>query len=186
MRVWNTALYGLCGVALGFGLYPTDVFAQSGVYAFPKGDQSQQQQQQDHSQCHEWAVSRTGVNPNRPPTVHTYGYSSAPSQGGYFGQGQTGQGGVVHDAAGGAALGAIGGAIAGNAGKGAAIGALSATLFGGIRRSSRQQQEAEWQRQQQMETQRQQQEAQMQWESQLQQYRQAYAACMSAKNYAIQ
>ena len=41
-------------------------------------------------------------------------------------------GGIVGDAATGAALGAAGGAIAGDAGEGAAIGALASTVFGAL------------------------------------------------------
>ena len=85
-----------------------------------------------------------------------------------------------------AALGAIGGAIAGNAGKGAAIGALAGSLFGGARRSSRKSEEARWR-----EHQRQQQyEQQQAYEQQVAQagngYRNAYALCMSSRNYTVQ
>ncbi len=186
MKAVSCTMRGLVAFVLTWGLSPVpQAFAQ--VYAYPGAGQNEQQQQQDHFECHQWSVDRTGVNPNRPPpSYQSYGYSSAPQQGGYFGKGQTGEGGMVRDAAGGAALGAIGGAIAGNAGKGAAIGALAGTLFGGIRRSSRNEQQSQWEQQQQMEAQRQQQEAQIAYERQLRSYYQAYAACMTSRDYNVQ
>ena len=158
-----------------------------GVYAYPSAGQSQEQVNKDKYYCHNWAVIETGYDPtvasSPPPT--SYYSSPPPGSSGYFGSGETGEGGVVKDAAGGAALGAIGGAIAGNAGMGAAIGALAGGLFGGAKRSNRKTEEAQWrdhQRQQQY-------EQQMVYEQQLTQagngYRDAYSVCMSSRNYAI-
>ena len=158
-----------------------------GTFAYPSGGQSKEQVGKDKIYCHNWAVNETGYDPTRPPPPQQSYYSSPPpSSSGYFGSGETGEGGVVRDAAGGAALGAIGGAIAGNAGKGAAIGALAGSLFGGARRSSRKSEEARWQ-----EHQRQQQyEQQQAYEQQVAQagndYRNAYAICMSSRNYTVQ
>ena len=157
-----------------------------GVYAYPTKGQSQEQVGKDKYYCHNWAVIETGYDPtiaSRPPAYYS---SPPPGSSGYFGSGETGEGGVVKDAAGGAALGAIGGAIAGNAGAGAAIGALAGSLFGGAKRSSRKSEEARWR-----EHQRQQQyEQQQAYEQQLAQagngYRKAYALCMSSLNYTVQ
>jgi hypothetical protein len=80
----------------------------------------------------------------------------------------------------------MGGAIAGNAGKGAAIGALTTTLFGGIRRSNRRQQEEEWRRQQQADAYYQQQQRTRQRQFDMQRYDRAWGACMSARNYRVQ
>jgi hypothetical protein len=103
-----------------------------------------------------------------------------------FGKGQTGQGGVARDAAGGATLGLIGGAIAGDAGKGAAIGAVSGALFGGIRRGQRNQERAEYEAHQraQQEQIRRQQEAQI--ARGTDEYRRAWSACMRARKYDVQ
>ncbi len=91
----------------------------------------------------------------------------------------------MRDAGRGAAFGAIGGAIAGNAGKGAAIGALSGVFLGGMRRSSRRAEQERWQRQQQANAQQQQQQANAQWQQGVNIYNRAYAACMGARNYQI-
>ena len=139
----RTALMVL-GTAL---LTVTQANAQSGqVFAYPSGGQSQQQQEADRYQCHQWAVSQTGFDPTAmpppqaavPPPPPPQGYSDQPppqqqSSGGFLGIGNGGMfkgGGMLGDAATGAALGAAGGALAGNAGQGAAIGALASTVLG--------------------------------------------------------
>jgi hypothetical protein len=156
-----------------------------GIYAYPSAGQSQEQVNKDKYYCHNWAVIETGYDPTVAPPPQTYYSSPPPGSSGYFGSGETGEGGVVKDAAGGAALGAIGGAIAGNAGAGAAIGALAGGLFGGAKRSSRKSEEARWREQQRQ----QQHEQQMAYEQQVTQagngYRNAYSVCMSSRNYAI-
>lgn len=173
-------LIGVSSVSAGGGI-------GGGTFAYPTGGQSKEQVGKDKIYCHNWAVNETGYDPTRsPPPQQSYYSSPPPSSSGYFGSGETGEGGVVRDAAGGAALGAIGGAIAGNAGKGAMIGALAGSLFGGARRSSRKSEEARWQ-----EHQRQQQyEQQQAYEQQVAQagngYRNAYALCMSSRNYTVQ
>jgi hypothetical protein len=99
----------LCAVAAG---------AQQ-LQVYPAKGQSQQQQQQDRFECHQFAVQQTGFDPMMgapaapPPTT-----------------------GAVGGAARGAAIGAVGGAIGGNAGRGAAIGAGTGALFGTMRRNS--------------------------------------------------
>jgi len=156
-----------------------------GVIAYPSAGQSQEQAGKDKYYCHNWAVIETGYDPTVSPPARSNYSSPPPGSSGYFGSGETGEGGVVKDAAGGAALGAIGGAIAGNAGMGAAIGALAGGLFGGAKRSSRHSEEARWREQQRQ----QQYEQQMAYEQQAAQagngYRNAYSVCMSSRNYAI-
>ena len=159
----------------------------AGTFAYPSAGQSEDQIQKDTYYCHNWAVSQTGFDPTRnyaPPP----GYSSGPPPGssGYFGSGETGEGGVVRDAAGGAALGAIGGAIAGDAGKGAAIGALAGGLFGGVRRSQRRSEEAAWYQHQAQQQAQQQAAYQQQINAMSGNYRQAFSVCMSSRNYAVQ
>jgi len=164
--------------------YHTRSIAQ-GAYAYPMAGQSQEQQARDDGECRMWAQQMTGVNPNQPPPQVQGGYAPPPQQTGYFGSGQTGSGGMMRDAAGGAALGALGGAIAGDAGKGAAIGAASGALFGGIRRSSRRQQEADWQAQQQAQLQQQQQALNQQYQQAMGSFTQAYGACMRGRKYQV-
>ena len=180
-------LIGIAGTILLVGIGNVSAAGiGGGVYAYPSKGQSQEQLSKDSFECHNWSVQQTGFDPTRsyapPPT-----YSSAPPprSGSGFGSGETGEGGVMRDAAGGAALGAIGGAIAGNAGKGAAIGALAGGLFGGARRSSRKSEEARWQEQQYQQQQQQQQAFQQEINARTNDYRRAYSSCMSSRNYTV-
>ncbi len=171
--------FGKClmvaGIAATALIAATRLAAQVTVYAYPLKGQSGAAQKADHADCYQWAVQQTGFDPRRPPTV---AYGTPPASGG-FGAGQVGQGGVMRDAAGGAALGAIGGAIAGDAGKGAAIGAASGALFGGIRRANRQAEEQRWYAEQQ-------QMAAQQYQAGSGNHMRAYASCMAARGYSVQ
>jgi len=181
------------------------VFAQQGQpFAYPNGGQSQEQQANDRFQCHQWAVSQTGFDPTTAPPVAAapppnYGYSDQPppppaqKKSGFLGLGNGGffqGGGMVGDAATGAALGAAGGAIAGDAGKGAAIGALASTVFGAVSRSTQQnasppppppqqQQGYDYYQQQQ------QGQAYEQRQQQVGSYNNAFGACMKGRNYTV-
>lgn len=161
------------------------VEAQVTVYAYPLADQSAEQQQRDDLECQRWAQARTGFDPRmRPPQVSA-NYAPPPPQSAYFGGGAVGAGGVIRDAAGGAALGAIGGAIAGDAGQGAAIGAASGALFGTMRRASRQRQEQEWHAQQQAQAAQQQQMLNQRFEQARSEFSRAYGSCMAARRYEV-
>ncbi len=181
-------VYTLVGTGMS-----TSALAQYRMYAYPMANQTQEKQDQDRWVCHDWAVRQTGFDPTVPqPRVSQQYYASAPPprrSSGPLGIGDGGMfrgSGALGDAATGAALGAMGGAIAGNAGKGAAIGALTTTLFGGIRRSSQRQQEAEWRRQQQADAHYRQQQVMQQRQLDMQGYGRAWGACMSARNYRVQ
>lgn len=182
--------------------------AQQGLpFAYPNGGQSQEQQASDRFQCQQWAVSQTGFDPTTAPPVAppsaampppNYGYSDQPSpppqkKGGFLGLGNGGLfqgGGMVGDAATGAALGAAGGAIAGDAGKGAAIGALASTVFGAVSRSTQQnaspppQQPQGYDYQQQQYAQ-QQNQAYEQRQRQMGDFNNAFGACMKGRNYTV-
>jgi hypothetical protein len=93
------------------------------IYIYPAKGQSQSQQDRDRYECHSWAVKQTGFDPSRSQAVAS-DTRPAPSQP------PPPQGHVVKGAARGAALGAVGGAITGNAGKGAAAGAAMGGLAG--------------------------------------------------------
>ncbi len=155
------------------------------VFAYPKGGQSQKQQGQDRYECHNWAVGQTGYNPQAPqvPQVPTSGgYASAPPPS----PSGSGAKGFWGSAARGAALGAAGGAIAGDAGKGAAIGSLAGALLGGVKRRSRQQERAAWERQRQQQAQQQQQQMAYAQQQGSGNFNRAFAACMNARNYQVQ
>lgn len=183
---------------------------QAQAFAYPNAGQSQEQQNRDRFECHQWSVSQTGFDPMTAPPAAvppnpTYGYADQapppqppPRQSGFLGLGDGGffrGGGVVGDAATGAALGAAGGAIAGNAGQGAAIGALASTVFGAVSRSGSnpaQQTQTQTYQQQQYQQQQYQQQAQAQADQAYQDrlrrttdYNQAFGACMKARNYTV-
>jgi YMGG-like Gly-zipper len=144
-------------VASAFAAAP----AAAEVFVYPKAGQSQERFQQDQFECHSWAKGQTGVDPSQ-----SYASASPPTA--------PQSGGVVRGGARGAAVGAIGGAIGGDAGKGAAIGAATGAAVGGIRQRSANQQAAAANQQ-----------AQAQHQANLQRYEQAYAACMSGRNYQV-
>ena len=62
-------------------LLPTFALASPlGIYAYPNANQGRSMQVQDQLECHQWAVSQTGFDPNvvqyghAPPPVPAYGY----------------------------------------------------------------------------------------------------------------
>ena len=85
---------------------------------YPAKGQSQEQQNKDQWECHQWAVQQTGVDPQK--------MAEQTSSGEVYQQ----QHRVLGGAARGALLGVVGGAIGGDAGKGAAIGAGVGALAG--------------------------------------------------------
>lgn len=174
------------------------------TYAYPNAGQPAAQQSKDRFECHQWSVSQSGFDPSTapplpanaamPPPDPRAGYSDQQQQssgGSILGIGNGGLfqgGGMVGDAATGAALGAAGGAIAGNAGQGAAIGAVASTLFGALSRSTSKPAPVQQPTNTQYQQQQQGQAAQaynlrMQ---QLGEYNRAFGACMSARNYTVQ
>ncbi len=118
----SLAAFGVCAALFIAGAAPSS--AQD-LFIYPAKGQSQEQQDKDRYECHSWAVQQSGFDPSRPSPVYaSSGYATAP------------QGGVLGNAARGAAVGAVGGAIAGDARKGAAIGATTGVLIGGMRRNN--------------------------------------------------
>ena len=178
-------------------------YAQGQVFAYPNAGQSEEQQSRDRFECHQWSVSQTGFDPTTaaplpsrtatPPPNPNQGYTDRqqPKKRGLLGIGDGGffeGGGMVGDAATGAALGAAGGAIAGNAGQGAAIGALASTVFGALSRSSQPAQQPappppqqDYYQQQQAQID----QAHMQRIEQVEQYNRAYGACMRSRDYTV-
>ena len=155
----------LCLLAVG-AILISEAAAQQ--YVYPAKGQSPDQQKNDESACHSWAVQQSGFDPANPRVAAA---APPPAPG-------APQGGLFRGAAGGAALGAVGGAIGGNAGRGAAIGAAVGGLFGMMRRAQwvdqEQQQQASYQ-------------AQQQWSLNQGEgnYHRAFAACMSGRGYTI-
>jgi hypothetical protein len=180
--------------------------AQSQVFAYPNAGQSEEQQSRDRFECHQWSVSQTGFDPSTapplpprqaappPPPTQSYSDRGRPQNRGFLGIGDGGffeGGGMMGDAATGAALGAAGGAIAGNAGQGAAIGALASTVFGAVSRSSSTSSQPppdQYQYQQQQYYQQQQAQADQAYlerADRVAEYNRAYGACMQSREYTV-
>ena len=181
----------------------TTAVAQSQVFAYPNVGQSEEQQSRDRFECHQWSVSQTGFDPTTapplpsraapPPPNPNRGYSDRrPQNRGFLGIGDGGffeGGGMMGDAATGAALGAAGGAIAGDAGEGAAIGALASTVFGAISRSgngSRSSSRSTSQQQQYYQAQQAQaDQAYLDRVDRREEYNRAYGACLRSREYTV-
>src|SRR6516162_7036902 len=137
------------------------IASQLGVFVYPKNQQSQAQQAKDENECYNSAKQQSGIDPAAPPP---------PPQ-----EAQKAKGGGVKGAAGGAAGGAAVGAIAGDAGTGAAVGATAGAV-----RGRRQQKKANKQAEQQAE-----QKTQAQQQQALATFKNAFSACMDARQYSV-
>lgn len=183
-------------------LVSSTVAAQSQAFAYPNVGQTEEEQSRDRFECHQWSVSQTGFDPTTapplparvaaPPPNYNQRYSDRrPRSRGFLGIGDGGffeGGGMVGDAATGAALGAAGGAIAGNAGKGAAYGAIASTLFGALSRSSSSSSSTTQQQPQQQYYQAQQAQADQAYLDRIDrvdEYNRAYGACMQSRDYTV-
>ncbi len=143
MKSFTGILLGTAALGLAF---VSGASAASDGYAYPVAGQVPEQQTQGRFECYTWAINQSGFDPTtaEPLPAPTHSDPTARRQDrhqrnrGLFGIGDGGffqGGGLLGDAASGAALGAAGGAIAGDAGAGAAIGALASTLFGALNRA---------------------------------------------------
>lgn len=137
--------------------------AKLGVIVYPKKNQTPQQQQQDETQCYDWAYQNTGIDPMHPDAGVQKTEAKNPKGGGAKG------------AAGGAAGGAAIGAIAGDAGTGAAIGATAGAVHG-----RRKQKKAKKQAEQSAQT------ANTQaTNEQVNTFKKAMSACLDGRDYSV-
>jgi hypothetical protein len=156
------------GLAFGIAsVGSTEADINAKLYVYPSKGQSEAQQNEDKSECHQWATNQTGVDPEQlaQQSYADQAAESAPSETGAA---------AIGGGASGAALGAVGGAIGGSAGKGAAIGAAVgglASAFGARRRMRERQQHY--------------QQSMANEEAQMQQYDQAYATCLRGRGYTV-
>ena len=173
-KSWSCWTVLSCAVVLSVLATPLDGQAQGvdptnplGVYIYPAGGQSPQQQQADQSECYNWASQQSQFSP-----YEAYQQALAAQQ--QADQAGQRQGEVLRGAAGGAIGGLIIGEIAGDAGQGAAIGAVSGALLGGMkRRKGRRSAEQEAEQQQQ------------QAQAMLNSWNQAFSVCLQGKNYTV-
>jgi len=160
-----------------------DVDAQGGsVMTYPRSGQSQDQHDRDRMECSQSAIDSTGFDPlfeaqwlaRSQGQLHSSVTSPAPGASGP---------GAVGGAALGAAMGAIGGGIGGDAGRGARIGATTGGLLGAGRRANRQQEQAQWERNQAAQRQNESQQLQAQFDAGMTNYERAFTVCMRARDY---
>ena len=133
------------------------------IYVFPAEGQSKELQEKDISECYDWAVQQSSVDPLNPPEVEAEQVETGPDGSG------------VRGAARGAAAGAAIGAIAGDAGKGAAIGAAAGGMAGrrsGKKGQAQQQQQAN-------------QTAVDQEQELINNFKKAFSACLEGKGYTV-
>jgi hypothetical protein len=158
-----------------------------GMFAYPKDQQSRDQQLRDELACYNSAEQSSGIDPDKlsKPTAPTAAQVQAAQQDAAQDATQA-KGGRVRGAAKGAAGGAVVGAIAGDAGKGAAIGAVGGTMVGGTRQrrantASKQQAANDASAQMQADHN----QAVSTYNTQLDTFKRAFSACMEARNYSV-
>jgi hypothetical protein len=156
------------------------------MFAYPKNNQSNDQQLRDEYDCYTTVQQQTGIDPDaggpRGPSAaevqaaEQQAAANAPEA----------QGGRARGAARGAAGGAALGAITGNAGRGAAIGATVGTVRGGRRQRAANEQSKE-QAAQSAGAQMQQQanQAKAAYNKQIDTFKRGFSACMDARGYSV-
>jgi len=132
---WSVFLFSGTSATAWLLAFSVNLASAQNIIAYPAKGQSQQQQERDRYDCHNWAVQQTGYNPQ----AQFAGSTVPPPPVG---------GGALPGAVKGAAIGAVGGAIGGDAGKGAAIGAGAGALIGGMRRREMEMQQQQMAQQQ--------------------------------------
>jgi len=158
-----------------------------GMYAYPKNQQSADQQLKDENGCFGSAKQQSGIDPQAPaPATKTEEQKKSEQQAAADNAKQA-NGGRVKGAARGAAGGAAIGAIADDeAGKGASAGAAAGTMAGGAKQrrankaSKEQAAQATAQQQQQQEAQ-----AKATHQEGIDAFKRSFSACMEARGYSI-
>ena len=145
------------------------------IHVFPKEGQNAEQQSMDEAECYTGAVDASGTDPfdlaRQADETAAY-YQQAQAQ-----ASQAGKGSAGGAAAGGAVAGAVvGGVVSGKPGRGAAIGAATGGIIGS-RKGKKQQAQAE------AEVAQQAAQAQQATEAQMANFKNAFAACVEAKEY---
>jgi hypothetical protein len=162
--------------------------AQSiGMFAYPKKQQTADQQLKDENECFASAKQQSGIDPQAPPPAAKTEEQKKAEQQAAADNAKQAKGGRVKGAAKGAAGGAAIGAIADDeAGKGAGAGAVAGTMVGGAkqRRANKASKE---QAAQATAQQQQQQEAQAKGAHQqgIDAFKRSFSACMDAREYSI-
>jgi hypothetical protein len=156
----KTVKLSICSMAL-FGFAVVAMGAEPIVY--PAKGQTQAQQDKDRTECRQWAIKETGVDPNQLPAVTSSGQTTQ------------NRGQVVRSAAKGAAVGGLGGSMGGEFGKGAAAGAAVGAAVGGVRKLKDRKAQSTADA-----------AAQQQRDAQQQKYDKAFGVCMQGRDYTVQ
>lgn len=147
------------------------------MYVFPSGGQPAAQQSQDESDCYQWAVDNSGIDPFEAEKVAQAQAQQAEATKQQAASASRGAG--ARGALGGAAAGALIGEIADDdAGKGAAYGAAAGAIAsrrGAKRQSQQVQQQAEQQAAQ----------GATQFEAQVGNFKKAFSVCLEGKGYLV-
>ena len=159
-----------------------------GMFAYPKNQQTPDQQMKDENECFVSAKQQSGVDPQAPaPATKTEEQKKAEQQAAADNAKQA-RGGRARGAARGAAGGAAVGAIADDeAGKRAAAGATAGAMVGGAKQrqankaSKQQAAQATAQQQQQQEAQ-----AKATYQQGIDTFKRAFSASMDARGYSVQ
>jgi hypothetical protein len=166
---------------------PTFSAAQKiNMFAYPKNNQSRDQQLRDELDCYNLSQQQSGVNPDAPAPAAPASADIAAAQQAAANDAQQAKGGRVQGAARGAAGGAMIGAIAGNAGKGAGIGAVAGTMRGGMQQrqtnAATKQQAAQ---QGGSQVQQDYAQAKASYDQGMSTFKRAFSACMDARAYSV-
>ena len=167
-------------------LPPFSAAQKLGMFAYPKNNQSHDQQLRDEYDCYTQVQQQTGIN---PAATSPSGPSSAQVQAAEqqaAANAPQAQGGRAKGAARGAAGGAAIGAISGNAGRGAAVGATVGTVRGG-RKQHQANEQSKQQAAQSAGAQAQQQanQATAAYNQQMATFKRGFSACMDARGYSV-
>jgi hypothetical protein len=156
------------------------------MFAFPRNNQSADQQLKDESDCYGMARQRTGIDTQAPVPTGPSAEEIAAAQKQAADNAPKAQGGRLRGAARGAAGGAAIGAIAGDAGTGAGAGAVAGTMRGGMQQrqanaQSKQQAAAQATAAQKKATE----QLQAQHQEGIDTFQRAFSACMDARGYSV-
>jgi hypothetical protein len=156
------------------------------LFAFPKNNQSADQQLKDEAECYGSAKQRTGIDAQTPPPKGLSEEEKKAAQQQAAENAPKAEGGRVRGAARGAAGGAAIGAIAGDAGKGAGAGAVAGTMRGGM---AQRQANAQSKQQAGAQTAAAQKKAEeqllLQHQEGIDTFQRAFSACMDARGYSV-
>ena len=156
------------------------------LFAFPRNNQTADQQLKDEVDCYGSAKQRTGIDAQAPPPQGLSEEEKKLAQQQAAENAPKAEGGRLRGAARGAAGGAAIGAIAGNAGTGAGAGAVAGTMKGGMAQRQANAQSKQQAAAQAAAAQKKAEEDMLrQHKEGLDTFQRAFIACMDARGYSV-